>query len=80
MEDHRSRVEGTVASYGDDRGFGWITPDDGSDDYFVRFTEIRVEGFSTLSPGQRVSFVPYLNPVADQRQATDVELLPRGPG
>jgi cold shock CspA family protein len=80
MGDHRARVEGTVASYGDDRGFGWITPDDGSDDYFVRFNEIRVEGFRTIAPGERVSFVPYLNADAGQRQATDVELLPRRDG
>lgn len=77
MGHRRDRVEGTVASYGGERGFGWITPDDGSDNYFVRFTQIQMEGFRTLSPGQRVSFVPHLEPDAGERQAHAVELLPR---
>ena len=79
MGHRRDRIEGTVATYGGERGFGWITPDDGSDDYFVRFTEIRMDGWKTLSPGQRVSFLPYLDPDADQRQARAVELVPGAP-
>jgi CspA family cold shock protein len=78
MGRRRDRVEGTV-SYGDERGFGWITPDDGSGDYFVRFNEIRMEGHKTLSVGQRVSFLPHLDPEAAQRQANEVELVPGGP-
>ena len=48
--------EGTVQWFNPDKGFGFITPDDGSDDVFVHFSEIEDEGFRELQEGQRVAF------------------------
>jgi len=47
---------GTVKWFNDSKGFGFITPDNGGDDLFAHFSEIRSEGFKTLAEGQKVSF------------------------
>ncbi|MGR2738132.1 cold-shock protein [Billgrantia sp. Q4P2] len=47
---------GTVKWFNDSKGFGFITPADGSDDVFAHFSEIQSEGFKSLQEGQAVSF------------------------
>lgn len=47
---------GTVKWFNADKGFGFITPDDGGKDLFVHHTEIKVEGYATLNDGQKVQF------------------------
>ena len=47
---------GTVKWFNESKGFGFITPDDGSKDCFVHFSAIQGSGFKTLTEGQRVSF------------------------
>lgn len=56
---------GNVKWFNESKGFGFITPDDGSKDVFVHFSAIASDGFRTLAEGQKVSF--------------DVEDGPKGP-
>ncbi|CAN1235810.1 Cold shock protein 1 [Linum perenne] len=50
------RSTGTVKWFSARKGFGFVAPDDGSEDLFVHQTAIRSEGFRTLSDGQPVEF------------------------
>ncbi|MCQ6257536.1 cold-shock protein [Pseudomonas sp. Q11] len=47
---------GTVKWFNDDKGYGFITPDDGGDDLFVHFNAIKTEGFKSLKEGQKVTY------------------------
>ncbi|HPS54341.1 MAG TPA: cold-shock protein [Sedimentisphaerales bacterium] len=47
---------GTVKWFNDKKGFGFITPDDGSEDLFVHHSEIAAEGYRSLKDGQKVSY------------------------
>ena len=47
---------GTVKWFNDAKGYGFITPDDGGEDLFAHFSAIKMDGFKTLKPGQRVTF------------------------
>jgi len=47
---------GTVKWFNESKGFGFISPDDGSNDVFVHFSSIQGDGFKTLHEGQKVTF------------------------
>ena len=47
---------GTVKWFNDSKGYGFITPDEGSKDLFVHFSNIAGDGFKSLPEGARVEF------------------------
>jgi cold shock protein len=48
--------QGTVKWFNEEKGYGFITPDDGVNDLFVHFSGIAGEGFKSLEEGARVSY------------------------
>jgi CspA family cold shock protein len=49
-------AEGTVKWFNEAKGFGFIAPQDGTDDVFVHYSAIVGDGFKTLAEGQAVTF------------------------
>ncbi|ATA18335.1 MAG: transcription antiterminator/RNA stability regulator CspE [Gibbsiella quercinecans] len=49
-------IKGQVKWFNESKGFGFITPADGSKDVFVHFSAIQDQGFKTLAEGQNVQF------------------------
>ena len=47
---------GTVKWFSDEKGFGFITPDEGSKDLFVHHTSIQSDGYRSLAEGARVEY------------------------
>jgi CspA family cold shock protein len=64
---------GTVNWFNDDKGFGFITPEDGGKDLLAHFSEIQAGGFKSLSEGQRVQFV--VKQGAKDPQAAEIGLV-----
>jgi CspA family cold shock protein len=51
-----SMANGTVKWFNDQKGYGFITPDEGSKDLFVHHSSISGEGYKSLAEGARVSY------------------------
>lgn len=49
-------AEGVVKWFSAEKGYGFITPDDGGRDLFVHHTQIKMDGYRNLEQGQRVSY------------------------
>ena len=62
---------GTVNWFNDSKDFGFITPDDGSEDLFAHFSAINMNGFKTLKEGEKVSFDVVQGPKG--KQASNIQ-------
>ncbi len=51
-------ARGTVKWFSEEKGYGFITPDDSEEDLFVHYTGIEGTGFRSLTEGDRVSYEP----------------------
>ena len=49
-------AQGTVEWFSEDKGYGFVTPDDGGKDLFVHFSGIAGTGFKSLEEGAKVSY------------------------
>ena len=49
-------TQGTVKWFNGEKGFGFISPDDGTKDLFVHYSEIQGSGYRSLEENQRVQF------------------------
>ncbi|MGR5061926.1 transcription antiterminator/RNA stability regulator CspE [Photobacterium sp. DNB22_13_2] len=66
-----SKATGTVKWFNEEKGFGFITQDNGGADVFVHFRAITGDGFKTLAEGQKVSYETEQGPKG--LQAANVE-------
>jgi cold shock protein len=64
---------GTVCTWNEERGFGFVKNDDGGPDVFVHAKS--VIGASELKPGWRVEFEPEFDPARGKYRATDVRVI-----
>ncbi len=51
-------ARGTVKWFSEEKGYGFITPDEGGEDLFVHYSAIEGSGFRSLQEGERVSYEP----------------------
>ncbi len=62
---------GIVKWFNDAKGFGFITPDNGTDDLFAHFSAINMSGFKSLKEGQKVTFEVVQGPKG--KQASNIQ-------
>ncbi len=66
---------GTVKWFNADKGYGFISNDDGGEDAFVHFSDIVSQGYKTLNEGQKVTFDMEPDPRNGKLRATHVTVI-----
>ncbi len=64
---------GTVKWFNDAKGFGFLTPDEGGADLFAHYSAINMDGFKSLTEGQRITFEVVQGPKG--RQASNIKAI-----
>jgi CspA family cold shock protein len=66
---------GTVKWFNSEKGFGFITNDNGGEDVFVHFSAIQSDGYKSLDEGQKVTFDTEIDPKDNRKlRAVNVHL------
>ena len=67
---------GTVKWFNAEKGYGFISDDNGGDDVFVHFSAIMIDGYKTLNEGQKVTFDTEVDPKNSAKlRAVNVQLV-----
>lgn len=69
------RINGTVKFFNHAKGFGFIAPDDGSNDVFVHITALQAGNVPSLDEGDKVSFEVEDDPRGRGKQAANIEMV-----
>lgn len=67
-------TSGTIKFFNHSKGFGFITPEDGSKDVFVHITALERSGISKVDEGDKVTFEIEDDPRGRGKQATNIQL------
>lgn len=67
-------MQGTIKWFSAEKGYGFITREDGEGDVFVHYSAIQGDGFRTLAEGQRVTFEVTDGPKGPQAQNVEPAL------
>ena len=66
---------GTVKWFKEDKGYGFMSDDNGGEDVFVHFSAIIADGYKTLSEGQKVNFETEEDPRNGKLKASNVTII-----
>ena len=62
-------ARGTVKWFREEKGYGFVSPDEGGEDLFVHYTGIEGEGYRSLEEGERVSYEPICGRKGEQAKS-----------
>lgn len=68
-------IQGTVKFFNDQKGFGFIAPDDGGADMFVHVSALERCGLRTLKDGQKVSYTTAIDKRKGKEAVDSIELI-----
>jgi cold shock protein len=71
----RLMAQGTVKWFNPDKGYGFIQPDDGSEDVFVHMRQVESAGMHGLNEGQKIAFDVVANPKNGKSSAENLRAV-----
>lgn len=72
-EKNMTTTTGTVKWFNENKGFGFIQPDNGGDDVFVHISAVEKAGWHSLREGKKISFDVQNDPKSNKKSATNLQ-------